>query len=151
MYMLSYITARPLQEGDLTAQKVADSRYAESLLADCPECSISLNQLCIYPIFEKCISETFVTVFLFLNNMYSSCFAMISNMQSLPWQTVLSAPFVSKCYLSPRTLSNPCKCLSRTLVNDTRGILDPHFQASALSSHVHYILTHFFGLQGLDA
>ena len=112
MYIFSYITARPLQEGDLTAQKVVDSRYAESLLADCPECSISLNQFCIYPIFAKCISETFVTVFLFLNNMYSSCFAMISNMQSLRWQTVLSAPFVSKCYLSPRTLSNPCKCLS---------------------------------------
>ena len=134
----------------MTAQKVADSRYAESLLADCPECSISLNQLCIYPIFGKCIFETFVTVFLFLNNMYSSCFAMISNMQSLRWQTVLSAPFVSKCYLSPRTLSNPCKCLSRTLVNvcltlvnDTTKILDPHFQASALSSHVHYILTIF--------
>ena len=51
MYIFSYITARPLQEGDLTAQKVADSRYAESLLADCPECSISLNQLCIYPFF----------------------------------------------------------------------------------------------------
>ena len=63
IYFVSYITARPLQEGDLTAQKVADSRYAESLLADCPECSISLNQLSIYHIFGKCISETFVTIF----------------------------------------------------------------------------------------